>query len=79
MTLRNVCTDVTQNATLVHHFDSEAKKTEFAMEAPYFTPPKKSKRVSSARKVMTSIFGKVVMVDYFEKVCMVNGAYCAEN
>ena len=47
---------VTQDETWVHQFDPEAKKVEYIMETPRLTPPKKSKRVSLAQKVMASIF-----------------------
>ena len=44
--------------------------------------PKKYKRVSSAGKVMASVFGDnqgVIMIDYIEKGCTINGAYYAEE
>ena len=56
----------------VHHFDPEAKKAEYAMEAPHH------KKVSSAGKVMNSIFLDsqcVFMVDYLEEGPTINGTY----
>ena len=50
------------------------------MEAPWLTPPKKFKRVHSARKGMASIFWDsqgVIMIDYLKQVCTINGAYYA--
>ena len=45
--------------------------------------PKKFKRVSSAGKVMASIFWDysqgVIMVDYLEEGCTINGACYAEE
>ena len=51
------------------------------MEAPWLTPPKKFKRVSSAEG-MASIFWDdqgVIMVDYLEEGHKINGAYYAEE
>ena len=48
------------------------------MEARWLTPPKKFKRVSSAGKVMASIFldiQSVVMVDYLEEGRMINDVH----
>ena len=50
------------------------------MEAPWLTPPKKFKRVSSAVKVMASVFWDsqgVIMIDYLKQGRTINGAYYA--
>ena len=49
---------------------------------PGSPPPKIPKRVSSAGKVIASIFWDsqgVIMVDYLEEGHMINGAYYAEK
>ena len=50
---------VTHDEMWVPHFDPEAKKQSMQWKHPGSPPPKKFKRVSSARKVMASIFGTV--------------------
>ena len=50
------------------------------MAAPWLTPPKKFKRVSSEGKVMVSVFSDsqgVNMVNYLEQGRSINGAYNA--
>ena len=47
---------VTQDETLVHHFDPESKMQSKQWKHPGSPPPKKFKRVHSEGKVMTSIF-----------------------
>ena len=47
---------VTQDETLVHHFDLESKMQSKQWKLPGSPPPKKFKRVYSAGKVMSSIF-----------------------
>ena len=47
------------------------------MEAPWLTPPKISKRLDSAGKVMAAIFWGsqwMIMIDYLEQGLMINGA-----
>ena len=47
------------------------------MEAPWLTTPNKFKGVSSAEKVMASVFWDshvVIMVDYLEEGRTINGA-----
>ena len=73
---------VTQDETWVHHFDPESKKQSMQWKHPGSPPPKKFKRVSSAGKVMASIFWDnqgVIMVDYLEEGRTINGAYYAEE
>ena len=73
---------MTQDETLVHHFDSEAKKQSVQWKCPGSPPPKKFKRVSSAGKVMTSVFWDsqgIIIMDYFEEGCPINGAYYVEE
>ena len=63
---------MTQDETWVHHFDPESKKQSMQWKHPDSPPPlKKFKRVSSAGKVMDSIFWDnqgVIMVIIFRKV-----------
>ena len=50
------------------------------MEAPWFTPLKKFKRVHSAGNVMVLIFWcshGVIMIDYLEQDCMIKCVYYA--
>ena len=50
------------------------------MVAPGLTSPKKFKRIHSAGKVMSSIVWDsqgVIMIDYLEQGCTINGAYYA--
>ena len=56
------------------------QKAQYAMEAPWLIPPKKFKRVSSAGKVIVSLFRDshgVIMVDYLEEGRTINDAYYA--
>ena len=71
---------VTQDETWVHHFDPESKIQSMQWKHPGSPPPKKFKRVSSAGKVMASIFWDsqgVIMIDYLEQGRTINGAYYA--
>ena len=73
---------VTQDETWVHHFDPESKKQSMQWKHPSSPPSKKFKRVSSARKVMASIFWDnqgVVRVDYLREGCTINSAFHAEE
>ena len=50
------------------------------MVAPWLTSPKKFTRIHSAGKVMSSIVWDgqgVIMIDYLEQGCTINGAYYA--
>jgi hypothetical protein len=47
---------VTQDETLVHHFDPESIETEHAVDVSLRTSQKKFKRVPSAGKMMGSFF-----------------------
>ena len=61
---------VTQDETWVHHFDPESKMQSMQLKHPGSPPPKKGKRVSSAGKVMASVFWDsqgVIMIDYLEQ------------
>ena len=74
MSQRNLCPVVTQDETRVHHFDPEAKKQRMQWKHPSSPPPKKFKRVSSAGKVMASIFWVSWWI-----ILKNNGAYYAEE
>ena len=72
---------VTQDETWVHHFDPEAKKQGMQWKHPG-SPLLRNLRVSSAGKVMTSMFlgsQVVIMVDYLEEGRTINDAYYAET
>ena len=63
-------------------FDPEAKNQSMQWKHPGSLPSKKFKRLSSAGKVMASIFWDsqgIIMVDYLEEGCSINGAYYAEQ
>ena len=47
---------VTQDETWVHHFDPESNMQSMQLKHPGSSPPKKVEKVSSARKVMASVF-----------------------
>ena len=69
---------VTQDETWAHHFDTESKMQSIQCKHPGSPPPKKFKRVSSAGKVMASVFldsQGVIMIDYLEQGRTINGAY----
>ena len=71
---------VTQDETWVHHFNPESKMQSKQWKHPGSPPPKKFKRVHSAGKVMASICWDsqgVIMIDYLEQGCTINGAYYA--
>ena len=73
---------VTQDETWVGHFDPESKKQSMEWKHCGSPPPKKFKRVSSAGKVMASIFWdiqEVIMVDHLEEGHMIHGAYYSEE
>ena len=73
---------VTQDETLVNHFDLDATKQGMKWKLIGSPTPKKFKRVSSAGKVMASIFWDsqgVIMVDYLAEGHMINGVYYAEE
>ena len=71
---------VTQDDTWIHQFDPESKMQSKEWKHPGSPPPKKFKRVHSAGKVMASIFldsPGMIMIDYLEQSCTINGAYYA--
>ena len=71
---------VIQYVTWIHHFDPESKLQSKQWKHPGSPPPKKSKLVHSAGKLMTSIFWDsqgVIMIDYPEQGRTINGAYYA--
>ena len=71
---------VTQDETWLHHFDPELKMQSMQWKYPVSPPPKKFKRVSSAGKVMASVFWNslgVIMIDNLEQGRTINGAYYA--
>ena len=83
MTLRNLWTELWPRMRLrIHHFDLESKKQSMQWKHSGSPPPKIFKRVSSAGKVMASIFWDnwgVIMVNYLEEGRTINGAYYAEE
>ena len=71
---------VTQDQTLVHHFDPESKMQSKKWKHPGSSPPKKFKRVHSTGKVIASVFWDsqgVIMTDYLQQGHTINGAYFA--
>ena len=71
---------LTQNECWVHHFELETKRQ--SMQWKHSTsPPKKAKVVSSAGKVMASVFWDAkafVFIDYLQKGKNINGEYYAK-
>ena len=67
---------VVTQVTWVHHFDSKPKKKSMQWKHPgSSTPKKKVNRVSSAGKVMASIFWDnqgVIIADYFKEGRTIN-------
>ena len=81
LTLRTLRSSCNQRWDLGLSLRFWGQKAEYALEASWLTPSK-NKRVSSAGKVMASIFGDskgVIMVDYLEEGRTINGAYYAEE
>ena len=73
---------MTQDETWVHHADPKSKKQSMQWKYPGSPSSKKFKKVSSAGKVMASIFWesqKVIMVYYLEERRTINDAYYAEQ
>ena len=71
---------VTQDETWVHYFDPKSKMQSMQWKHPSSPPPKEFKRVSSAGKVMASVFWDtqgVIMIDHFEQGRTITGAYYA--
>lgn len=69
---------LTMDECWVHHFEPETKKQSMQWKHTFSPPPKKAKVVSSAGKVMASVFWDakgVVFVDYLEKGQTINGEY----
>ena len=68
---------LTQNECWIYHFEPETKRQ--SMQWKHSTSaPKKAKVVSSARKVMASVFWDakgIVFIDYFQKDKTINGEY----
>ena len=73
---------VTQDEPWVHHFDPETCRENKQWKHPDSPPPKQFKSVHSAGKVIASIFWDsqgVIMIDYLEQGCTINGAYYARK
>ena len=71
---------VTQDETWVHHSNTESKMQSMQWKHSGSPPPKKFKRVSSAGKVMASVFWDshgVIMIKNLEQGRTINGAYYA--
>ena len=63
---------------MLGHCEPERKKQSMQWKYTFSPPPKKAKVVSSAGKVMVSVFWDakgVVFVDYLEKGQTINGEY----
>lgn len=71
---------LTQDECWVHHFEAETKRQSMQWKHPSSPPPKKAKVVSSAGKVMASVFWDakgIVFIDYLQKGRTINGEYYA--
>ena len=72
---------LTQDECCVHHFEPETKRQSMQWKHSTSPPPKKAKVVSSAGKVMTSVFWDakdIVFIDYLQKGKTINGEYYAK-
>lgn len=73
---------VTQDETWVHHFDPESKRQSMQWKHTDSPTPIKFKVTSSSKKVMASVFWDkdgVIMVEYLEKGCTINGKHYANQ
>ena len=71
---------VTMDETWVHHFTPEAKQQSKQWKHSGPPPPKKTKTVPSAGKVMASVFWDadgILLIDYLQKGQTINGTYSA--
>ena len=69
---------LTQDKRWVHHFEPETKNN-WCSGRTLAHPPRKAKIVSSAWKVMASIFWDTngfELIDYLQKGRIINGEYC---
>ena len=72
---------LTQDECWVHHFEPETKRQSMQWKHSSSPAPKKAKVVSSAGKVMATVFWDakgVVLVDYLPKGQTINGEYYAK-
>lgn len=69
---------VTQDECWVHHFEPEIKRQSMQWKHPSSPAPKKAEVVSSAGKVMASVFWDakgIVFIDYLQKGQTINEEY----
>ena len=72
---------LTQDECWVHHFKSVTKRQSMQWKHSTSPAPKKAKVVSSAGKVMASVFWDakgIVFIDYLQKNKTINGEYYAK-
>ena len=72
---------LTQDECWVHHFEPETKRQSMQWKHSTSPAPKKAKVVSSAGKVMVSVFWDakgIVFIDYLQKGKTINGEYYAK-
>ena len=72
---------LTQDKSWVHHFEPETKRQSMQCKHSTSPAPKKAKVVSSAGKVMASVFWDakgIVFIDYLQKDKTINGEYYAK-
>ena len=72
---------LTQDECWVHHFEPETKRQSMQWKYSTSPAPKKAKTVSSAGKVMASIFWDakgIVLNDYLQKGKTIHGEYYAK-
>ncbi|XP_076044679.1 histone-lysine N-methyltransferase SETMAR-like [Oratosquilla oratoria] len=71
---------LTQDECWVHHFEPETKRQSMQWRHTSSLVPKKARVVSSAGRVMSSVFWDakgIVFIDYLQKGQTSNGEYCA--
>ena len=72
---------LTKDKCWVHHFEPETKRQSMQWKHSTSLAPKKAKVVSSAEKVMASVFWDakgIVFIDYLQKGKTINGEYYAK-
>ena len=70
-----------QDECWIHHFEPETKRQSMQWKHSISPAPKKAKVVSSAEKVMASVFWDakgIVFIDYLQKGKTINGEYYAK-
>jgi hypothetical protein len=71
---------ITMDETWIHHYTPECKQQSKQWAEASCSAPKKTRSVSSAGKLMTSVFWDaegILFIDYLEKGKTIPGKYCS--